>query len=57
MVAAHWLLSMMGEIIECRKRKRHAHAPISKISFMDLSILVMNYVGTSIDLIIIFVWT
>jgi hypothetical protein len=33
MVVAHWLLSMMVVVIECRKRKRHAHAPIEKISY------------------------
>jgi hypothetical protein len=33
MVVAHWLLSMMAVVIECRKRKRHAHAPIGKISY------------------------
>jgi hypothetical protein len=33
MAAVHWLLSMMAVVVECRKRKRHAHAPIGKISY------------------------
>jgi hypothetical protein len=33
MTSAHWLLSMMAVVIACRKRKRHAHAPIGKISY------------------------
>jgi hypothetical protein len=33
MAAACWLLSMMAVVIECRKRKRHVHAPIAKISY------------------------
>jgi hypothetical protein len=33
MTSAHWLLSLMAVVIACRKRKRHAHAPIGKISY------------------------
>jgi hypothetical protein len=33
MAAAHWLLSRMAMVIECRKRKQHGHAPNGKISY------------------------
>jgi hypothetical protein len=32
-MAANWLLFMVAVVIECRKRKRYAHAPIEKISY------------------------
>jgi hypothetical protein len=33
MAVAHWLLSMMVVVVEFRKRKRHVHLPIGKISY------------------------
>jgi hypothetical protein len=33
MTAAHWLISMMTVVIECRKRKQHAHTSSDKISY------------------------
>jgi hypothetical protein len=36
MTTAHWLLSMIAVVIECRKRKRYAHAPIGKICYSPI---------------------
>jgi hypothetical protein len=35
-VVAHMLLTMMSMIIESRKRKRHAHAPVGEISYVPI---------------------